>query len=203
MSSPSAAPPGARSRPPATQADTRGGTNLRSSLAAQAAGQRFAELLLRGDVGAERPVPAGRASSRPERREAPTQDSEPRELALAPPAPGLSDVLERPDHTIAAASHPPAADLQRLADEVLRRATVVELPTELAMQLELQVPLLRHVGVELRLARGRLRACFQASDRAGFERLRSAIPELEDAFRRRGLLADRVEVRLHAARPAR
>ena len=89
----------------------------------------------------------------------------------------------------------PAVELQRLADEMVRRATLVELPAEVALQLELKVPLLREVGVELRLSGGRLRACLQASDRAGYDRLRAAAPDLEQALQRRGLLADPVEVR--------
>jgi hypothetical protein len=112
------------------------------------------------------------------------------------PAPVEPAAREPAEGAPAAAPAPAAAaELQRLADQMLRQATLVERPAELALQLELEVPLLRQIGVELRLSGGRLRAILQAADSAGFDRLRAALPELEEALRRRGLDADRVELK--------
>jgi hypothetical protein len=156
--------------------------------------RQFAELLLRcGGVD---------QASRPARERAPVDEpATPRQSIpdvviptfCEPARPQPAEVEAAADP--APASPPPAAELQRLADQMLRQATLVERPTELALQLELEVPLLRQVGVELRLSGGRLRAILQPADRAGFDRLRAALPELEEALRRRGLDADRVELK--------
>jgi len=91
----------------------------------------------------------------------------------------------------------PAADVEAMAQQMLRAVSVSQVDGISTVRLELSTDALEGVRLDLSLEGGALRARFDVADAASYRLLNSAAGDLRETLTQKGLQVDEIEVHQH------